>query len=54
MSAWHDDALDWNYPPDPSPWNPAERERFEIAAAEILAVVKSELGPACAVVYDPL
>ncbi len=54
MSAWHDGALDWNYPPDPSPWTPAERERFERAAADILVVVKSELGPEFDIIYDPL
>src|SRR3954451_2490750 len=43
-SAWHDGSLDWVYPPDPSPWPPAERERFANAAAKLLADVRAELG----------
>jgi len=54
LSAWHDGALDWEYPSDPSPWSPEEQERFERAAAEALAVVRSELGPEFEVVYVPL
>ena len=54
LSAWHDGALDWNYPPDPSPWSTEERGRFERAAAEVLAVVKLELGPEFEVVYESL
>ena len=54
MSAWHDGALDWNHPPDPSPWTPAERERFDRAAADVLVTVESELGPHFEVVYDSL
>src|SRR5690348_1620283 len=23
LSSWHDGALNWEYPPDPSPWPPA-------------------------------
>src|ERR1700733_10811671 len=44
LSAWHDGALDWDYPPDPSPWSTAERERFEQAAGEILSTIQIELG----------
>jgi hypothetical protein len=54
LSAWHDGALDWEYPPDPSPWSAEDRERFERAAAEVLAAVQSELGPEFEVVYVPL
>jgi len=52
MSAWHDGALDWNYPPDPSPWPTEERGRFDQAAAEILGVVQTELGPSFEVVLE--
>lgn len=54
LSAWHDGALDWEYPPDPSPWSAEERERFEQAAADALAIVRSELGPEFEVLYVPL
>lgn len=54
LSAWHDGALDWDYPPDPSPWTTAERERFEKAAGEALSVVRAELGPEFEVVYQAL
>jgi hypothetical protein len=54
LSAWHDGALNWDYPPDPSPWSSAERERFEQAAGDVRAVVRAELGPGFEVVYEPL
>ncbi len=54
LSAWHDESLNWDYPPDPGPWSPDEAERFEQAAAETLSVVRSELGPEFDVVYVPL
>ena len=54
LTAWHDGAFDWEYPPDPSPWSVEERARFERVAAEVLAVVRSELGPEFEVVYVPL
>ena len=54
LSRWHDGALDLNYPPGPSPWSPEERNRFESAAAELLAIVKVELGSEFEVVYVPM
>jgi hypothetical protein len=54
LSAWHDGALNLDYPPDPSPWSAAERERFEPAAREVLSVVRAELGPEFEVVYQAL
>lgn len=53
LSAWHDAALDWEYPPAPSPWSAAEREQFERAAAELLSHVQSELGSDFVVLYEP-
>jgi len=54
LSAWHDGALNWDYPPDPGPWSAAERERFERAAGEVLSVLRAELGPEFEVVYEAL
>src|SRR5262245_4288684 len=54
LSAWHDGALNWDDPPAPSPWSSDERERFERAAAEVLAAVRAEVGPEFEVVYVPL
>jgi hypothetical protein len=54
LSVWHDESLNPEYPPDPSPWSADERTRFESAAAELLNVVRSELGPEFEVVYVTL
>lgn len=45
MTIWHDTALDWNYPPDPSPWPEEEFIKFHKAVEEILSDIKQELGP---------
>jgi hypothetical protein len=44
LTAWYDTSIDWDYPPDPSPWDDAERERFNREAQRLLAVVREELG----------
>jgi hypothetical protein len=44
LASWYDTSIDWNYPPDPSPWDHAERERFNNEAQKLLAVVREELG----------
>ncbi len=54
LTAWHEGALDWEYPPNPSPWSAEERERFEQVAAEVLATVRLELGPDFEVLYVPM
>jgi hypothetical protein len=54
LSAWHDGSLNWESPSDPGPWSPAEEERFERAAAEVLAAVRSEIGEEFEVVYRGL
>ncbi len=45
LTAWFDTSIDWNYPPDPSPWTIEERKRFNVAAQEMLALLRSHLGP---------
>jgi hypothetical protein len=54
LSAWHDGALNWEFPPDPSPWPSAERARFERAAGEVFSAVRAELGPEFDVIYQTL
>jgi hypothetical protein len=54
MTVWHDQSLNWDYPPDPGPWSPEEYNRFEGAAIEVLQAVREELGPEFEVVYRRL
>jgi len=54
LTAWHDESLDWAYPPDPGPWTDEEYARFEAAAQEMLARLQAELGDAYEIVYKPL
>ncbi len=53
LSAWHDTALDWDYPPDPSPWTADERQRFEQAAEQTLLHLREELGEQFEITYEP-
>lgn len=46
LAEWHDTSLNWDYPPDPGPWRQPECNRFNAAAAELLADIRRELGPA--------
>ena len=41
---WHDTALNQEYPPDTGLWNADECERFNVAAKQLLADLRSELG----------
>jgi hypothetical protein len=54
MTAWHDKALDWDYPQGPSPWSRDEFKRFELAAQSIQRQIQSELGAEFEVTYQPL
>lgn len=56
LSRWHDDALNWDYPPDPGPWRQEECDRFNIAALELLERIRTELGNDFMVLdeHDPL
>jgi hypothetical protein len=51
LAAWHDGALNWESPQEPSPWSAEEWKRFERAATVVLAAVRAELGPEFEVVY---
>ena len=52
LSAWHDQSLNREYPPDPGPWSPDESASFDSAAEEILGIIQQELGPDFQIVYE--
>ena len=54
LTALHDEALNWEYPPDPSPWSQAQFKAFDIEALNILGIVKNELGSEFEVRYSVL
>jgi hypothetical protein len=54
LSAWRDTALDWDCPPNPSPWPHGEFGRFEWAALDMLEIIRAELGSKFEVVYERL
>ena len=54
LTKWHDTALNWDYPPGPSPWSDEERTRFESAAKILLIDLQTNLGPCFEVIYEPL
>lgn len=45
LCCWYDTSIDWTYPPDPSPWEDSERDRFNVAAQRFLEVLRNQLGP---------
>jgi hypothetical protein len=45
LCRWYDTSIDWSYPPDPSPWDQAERQRFKAEAQRVLSLLRQELGP---------
>jgi len=45
LCRWYDTSIDWNYPPDPSPWDEAERARFNAEAQKLLMLLRDQLGP---------
>ena len=54
MTAWHDLSLNWEYPPDPGPWDAREYERFEATATAMRDCLQQELGDCFAIVYERL
>jgi hypothetical protein len=44
LCSWYDTSIDWNYPPDPSPWDASERKRFNAEAQKLLASLRHQLG----------
>ena len=43
LVAWYDTSIDWGDPAGPSPWSPAERRRFDVAAQALLDQLRAEL-----------
>lgn len=54
MAVWHDLSLNWEYPPDPGPWDAREYERFEAASVAMRDHLQQELGDRFAIVYERL
>jgi len=46
--------LNWDYPPDPSPWPQSKFEAFDIEALTILSIIQNELGSEFEVRYTVL
>lgn len=44
LTEWHDTALNWDYPPDPSPWRQEECDRFNAAVDSLLETIRAELS----------
>ncbi len=44
LAAWHDQSLNQDYPPDPSPWRQDECDRFNDASQQLLETIRNELG----------
>lgn len=42
--AWYDTSIDWDYPPDPSPWDDDEWQRFNTESQKMLTTLKEHLG----------
>jgi len=44
LMLWHHQALNQDYPPDPSPWRQDECNRFNRASKQLLQTIRDELG----------
>ena len=47
-----DTSIDWDYPPNPSPWSESEKVEFYEAAEAWLLTVQQELGQAFEVINE--
>lgn len=43
LSQRHDTSLNWDYPPDPGPWNADDYAGFDEAADKLLKSIQQEL-----------
>ncbi|MFF7469778.1 hypothetical protein [Streptomyces sp. NPDC008092] len=44
LSEWYQSSIDWDYPPDPSPWSDDELQAFKRRANAALETLRRELG----------
>lgn len=44
LAAWHNTALNWDYPPDPGRWRQEECDRFNAAVDALLVTIRAELS----------
>ncbi|MFI0727482.1 hypothetical protein ACH4S9_00425 [Streptomyces sp. NPDC021225] len=44
LCEWYQSSIDWDYPPDPSPWPAEERELFRRQSDAALGALRRELG----------
>lgn len=51
MAKWHDSSLNWNYPPDPSPWRQAECDQFNAKSKELFFLCQKALEPSIILIY---
>ncbi|TDP97588.1 hypothetical protein [Labedaea rhizosphaerae] len=41
----YDDSVDWDYPPNPTPWSPQQCARFNGEVRAAMTRLRAELGP---------
>ncbi len=54
LTKLHDTALNWDYPPAPSPWSKERFKSFENKALKILEKLRDELGDKYDIQYHAL
>src|SRR5512145_1503231 len=54
LTAWHNQALNWDAPREPGPWTADEYHRFDHAAQQMLQMIQVALGTDFVIHYLPL
>ena len=44
LMTWFDTSIDWDYPAGPTPWSPAEREKFLAASNAYYSSLNAAIG----------
>lgn len=52
MGEEYQGALNWEYPPDPSPWTQAQKDDFMLRAQEVFKRLTEELGEDHEVIFS--
>jgi hypothetical protein len=50
--SWYDTYIDWDYPPNPSPWSEEEMQRFMVSANRLYKLLSEELSSDFEIVYE--